>query len=156
MQTNTGAMWGWGINKLAEQGTGDYDFMHEEPVPMQPPVTVELNGQPVALSNGVIIRHAQAFIPLRSIFEQLGAKVTWDENSKTVTIAQPDSTEAAAVTIKVDFAKGTTTVNGKAAELDTKPFNLSGTSYLPLRFISESLGAKVEWIKQDNRIAITK
>lgn len=156
MQTNTGALWGWGINKLAEQGTGDYEYMHHMPVPMQPPVTVVLNGQPVALNNGVIIRHSQAFVPIRSVFEQLGAKVDWDVNSKTVTISKSGTTAADAVTIKIQFPQGTTMVNGKASVFDTAPFNLSATSYLPLRFISESLGAKVEWIKEDNRIAITK
>lgn len=38
MQKTNGNLWGWGVNKNAEQGTGDYEFMHREPVAMQKPI----------------------------------------------------------------------------------------------------------------------
>ncbi|MBB6730537.1 hypothetical protein [Cohnella zeiphila] len=54
--------------KNAELGSGDYDFDHVTPVPVQAPIEVVLNGESMPLNNGVIARSGQAFLPLRSIF----------------------------------------------------------------------------------------
>lgn len=40
MQKNDGSLWGWGVNKHAELGYGDYKFMYNEPVRVQEPVKV--------------------------------------------------------------------------------------------------------------------
>lgn len=154
IQKKDGYLMGWGINKTAELGNGDYVFMQRTPVSVQKPVTLELNGKPVPLTNGVIIRDNQAFVPLRSVFEQLGAKLTWNSANKVVTLERP-STEGASLTITINFNTNVTMLNQKPVMLKTVPFNINGTSYLPLRFISEQLGAKVDWFQKDDRISIT-
>ncbi|REE81519.1 copper amine oxidase-like protein [Paenibacillus taihuensis] len=151
MQKKDGSLWGWGVNKEAMLGNGDYEFEHLTPVPVQKPIAVELNGEHIALSNGVVTLNGQAFIPIRSIFERMGATVGWDANNKIATVRSADN----ATQIAVDFKLGTTKLNGKQVELSNDPFSTGGTSYLPLRFISESLGAKVDWVQQTNRITIT-
>ncbi|MBW7455236.1 stalk domain-containing protein [Paenibacillus sepulcri] len=148
LQKSNGGLWGWGVNKNGELGSGDYEFMHSTPVQMQKPVSIQLNGESVTMTSGVIIRNGQAFIPLRSLFEKLGAKVTWDVYKKIATVSR------AAVQISVDF-NGDTKLNNVAVKLENEPFILSGASYLPLRFISESLGAKVEWVQAQDKITIT-
>ncbi|MGG1618411.1 hypothetical protein ACIFQM_23670 [Paenibacillus sp. NRS-1782] len=70
-----GRLWFWGVNKHAQLGIGDYEFLYSTPVPVQKPILVRLNDTPVSLSNGVITRNGQAFIPLRSVFDKLGAEV---------------------------------------------------------------------------------
>ncbi len=154
MQKSDGTLWGWGVNKEGQLGYGDYEFMHSTPVPVQKPISVHLNGESVALNNGVIIRNSQAFIPLRSVFEKLGATITFEEMSKVVTIKRSDVGTPSLV-ITINYKSGELTLNNKTVKLQNAPFGVNGTSYLPLRFISETLGAKVDWIQKEDKITIT-
>lgn len=153
MQKNDGTLWGWGVNKNAELGYGTYEFSYKEPVPMQKPISVTLNGESVAFTNGVITRNGQNFIPLRSLFSKMGATVGYS-NDKVATITGP-AADASPLTIVITTVTGATTVNGKNVTLANKPFVVNGSAYLPLRFISEQLGAKVDWLPQESRIAIS-
>lgn len=156
MQKADGSLWGWGVNKNAELGYGDYEFMHAQAVPVQRAVALVLNGETVKMNNGVVIRKGQAFVPIRSIFEKLGATIKFDELSKVVTISRSNAgTGSAELTIVVNYKSGIMTLNGKEVQLENKPFAIKGTSYLPLRFISEKLGAKVEWVQKEDKISIT-
>ncbi|MEK3903586.1 copper amine oxidase N-terminal domain-containing protein [Paenibacillus sp. FSL R7-0179] len=59
------------------------------------------------------------------------------------------------LTIVINTVTRATTVNGKSVTLANKAFVVNGSVYLPLRFISEQLGAKVDWLPQEGRIAIS-
>jgi hypothetical protein len=154
MQKNDGSLWGWGVNKNAELGHGDYEFMYRMPVPLQSPITILLNGKSVQLTNGVIVKGGQAFIPIRSIFEQLGASVSWDNTNKIAAITRTQS-GIPSVNIEINYKTGELTSNGKVILLQNEAFSSASISYLPLRFISESLGAKVDWVQQEQKIMIT-
>ncbi|MGM1019099.1 MAG: stalk domain-containing protein [Bacillota bacterium] len=154
MQKTDGTLWGWGVNKHAQLGIGDYEFLYSTPVPVQKPILVRLNGTPIPLSNGVITRSGQAFIPLRSVFDKLGAEVTYDFNSKIAEINQ-SKTGANPVSLQINLKNGQTTMNGKVVKLTNPPFTVNGIGYLPLRLISETLGAKVDWIQKEDTIVIT-
>lgn len=153
-QKTDGTLWGWGVNKHAELGYGDYKFMYTVPVPVRKTISISLNGENVPLISGLITQNGQNFIPMRSIFEKLGAQVTFDGSNKVATVARTAS-DAPEVTISVNATTGETKVNGQIVTLPTKPFTINGTLYLPLRFISEKLGASVDWLPQEERIAIT-
>ncbi|WP_199618217.1 stalk domain-containing protein [Paenibacillus alkalitolerans] len=154
MQKTDGTLWGWGYNKFANLGYGDYEIQHFNPVPMQKPISVHLNGEPVSLNTGVIIRNGQAFIPLRSVFEKMGAKLTWDATNKIVTIHQTEPGKPP-VTIRINYTTKEAYLNEKPVTLQNDPFIIVSTSYLPLRFISESLGAKVDWSQDEGKISIS-
>ncbi|MCD9023170.1 stalk domain-containing protein [Cohnella silvisoli] len=154
MQKNNGTLWGWGVNKSGQLGYGDYEFIHNTPVPVQKPISVQLNGVPVVLSSGVITRNEQAFIPLRSVFEKMGASVSWDNDNKIVTIKQ-SKTGKPQIIIHINYIKGVVDMNNEPVTLKNAPFSVAGISYLPLRFVSEALGANVEWFQKDEKITIT-
>lgn len=153
MQKKDGTLWGWGVNKNAQLGYGTYEFNYPAPVPMQKPVSVTLNGESVAFTNGVITRNGQNFIPLRSLFSKMGATIGYSMD-KVATITGTAEGKSP-LSIAINTASGATTVNGKSITLLTPPFVVNGTVYLPLRFISEQLGATVEWLPQESRIAIS-
>ncbi|WP_148505244.1 stalk domain-containing protein [Paenibacillus beijingensis] len=69
-------------------------------------------GTQVLFQNGVIIRDNQAFIPLRSVFEQLGAKLTWDSAGKIVTLERTTA-GGAILTITINYK---TSVNTEAVD----------------------------------------
>lgn len=93
------------------------------------------------INSGVIIRNGQAFIPLRSVFEKMGATLKWDASNKTVTISQTEA-DKQPVTISINYISGEVYLNNIPVSLSNHPFILASTAYLPLRFISESLGGK--------------
>ncbi|WP_187355424.1 stalk domain-containing protein [Paenibacillus tengchongensis] len=154
MQKGDGSLWGWGVNKNAELGYGDYEFMHATPVPVQKPIAVSLNGENVPLTSGVITRGGQNFVPLRSFFDKLGAEIGFDGTTKLATVKRTD-TSLPALSISVNAKTGETRLNGQAVKLENTPFTVNGVLYLPLRFISEKLGATVQWLPQEERIAVT-
>ena len=60
------------------------------------------------------------------------------------------------ITITVVISESTAYVNGEAVELDSPAFIENDRTYTPIRFISENLGASVEWVEKDQKVIITK
>ncbi|AYO30308.1 hypothetical protein D2962_06460 [Biomaibacter acetigenes] len=79
------------------------------------------------------------FLPIRGIFESLGAQVFWDNAQRRVTAVRK------AVKISLKVGETSATVNGKSVKLDKAPLVYKGTTMVPVRFVSEALGEAVEW-----------
>lgn len=79
------------------------------------------------------------FIPVRGVFDASGATIEWNENAKAVTVKTAKDT----VTVTIDDKQAK--VNGKKTMLAGAPFIENGRTFIPLRFISENLGYKVDW-----------
>jgi hypothetical protein len=87
-----------------------------------------------------LIRGNTILVPLRSMFEQLGATVSYDPATKTVDISKPGSD------VKVTVGKPEVVINGESRPLDVPPEIYKGTIVVPVRVLSEGLGAYVEWV----------
>jgi len=83
----------------------------------------------------------RSFVPVRYASETLGFKVNWDSVNNKVRISNQTDT------VELIVGKETAIVNGKTKTLDAAPFNLSGTVYVPLRFVGEVLGVKVSYLR---------
>ncbi len=112
-------------------------------------VGVTINGDLVSLSPPAKIVGGSTFIPLRGVFEKLNSEVKWNNDKQEVTIVRGSTT------VKLTIGSKTAYVNGKAITLSTAPFINNSSTYVPLRFASESIGAEVSW-DQTNFIAIIK
>ncbi|GBF72105.1 hypothetical protein PA598K_00341 [Paenibacillus sp. 598K] len=154
IELQDGSLWGLGINKSFELGAGYSHFEQHTPIPLHKPVDVLLNNDPVPLRSGVMIRDGQAFIPLRSIFEQMGATLTWDASRKETTITRDASGATPAVSMLIRYASGEVLMQGRPIALANKPFIVEGVTYLPLRLVSETLGAQVHWSAEEQKIRI--
>lgn len=99
-----------------------------------------------------IIRKDRTMLPARFVAEALGAEVSWDEAARKVTIVSADKATTIVLTIDSDKAM----VNDKEVKLDSAAFIENDRTYTPIRFISESLGAKVAWDEAAQKVTITK
>ena len=107
-------------------------------------------GEDVENDVAPIIRNDRTMLPIRFIAEALGAEVGWDGETRTVTITTED------ITIEIVIDQSFATVNGEAVELDSPAFIESDRTFLPLRFVSENLGAQVDWVEETRQVVITK
>ncbi|KAA8999775.1 hypothetical protein F4V43_15740 [Paenibacillus spiritus] len=153
-QKNDGSLWGWGVGKDYALGNASDEFWNFKPVPVQSPISVTLNGENVAFTSGVVTKDGQNFVPMRALFGRMGASIGYDNTTKTATVTRPSADGRPALTIAASGKTGKITLNGKEAKVLNEPFIVSGTLYLPIRFISEQLGATVAWSPGTQQIDI--
>jgi hypothetical protein len=96
-----------------------------------------------------LVKGGTILIPLRSMFEQMGATVSWDPGSQTATVSK------AGAEVKVTVGKPEVTINGEARPLDVPPMIYQGTVLVPVRVISEGMGAYVQWVP-DRHIVVVR
>jgi hypothetical protein len=99
---------------------------------------VILNGQELAFSVPPVIEQGRILVPLRVIFEALGANVNWDDRTRTVTATNGGTG------VKLIIG-GQAYKNNQPVTLDVPAKIIGGRTLVPLRFVSEALGAKVDW-----------
>ena len=110
----------------------------------------EVFGEKKSSDVAPVIKNERTMLPARFVAEALGAKVEWNEEAKTVTITK----DKTVIVITIDSDKAT--VNGKEVKLDSPAFIENSRTYTPIRFISEELGATVEWNEKTEEVTITK
>lgn len=102
-------------------------------------VKVLINGQPLSFDVQPIIINGRTLVPIRAIAEALGAVVSWDEKTSSVTFKQNNTT------VKLVIGDSLAYINDKSIKLDVPAFIISGRTLVPLRFIGETLKADVDW-----------
>jgi len=107
---------------------------------------VLVNGQSISLSQPVTERGGRVFVPLRNIFESLGAGVAYDNG--TINATSGDKT------VQVKIGSNQAIVNGQQTYLDAAPYIVGATTMVPLRFVSEALGAEVDYDSTSGAINI--
>ncbi|MBT9154349.1 MAG: Oligopeptide-binding protein AppA [Firmicutes bacterium] len=105
-----------------------------------------INNVPLQFDVPPVILQGRALVPMRAIFEALGATVHWDEATKTVTAYRRESA------VVLTIGSRTAWVNGPVSTLDVAPSIVAGRTLVPLRFVAEALGAEVGW---DGRVTIS-
>lgn len=112
-----------------------------------PKAAVTIDGQKLS-ANGYN-RGGRVVVPMRAIFEQLDATVEWNAQNRTVTATKNTTV------IKLTIDKTAATVGDKAVTLEAPPVIIDGKTYVPVRFVSEALGCKVEWDPGTYTVKIT-
>lgn len=87
-------------------------------------------------------------VPMRAFFEELGAEVNWNQDTQTV-IANTNYKA-----IELGLGKNIAKVDGKEHALAVEPTLINNTTYIPLRFIAESLYFEVDWDGSNKTISI--
>ncbi len=103
-------------------------------------LTIKVNDDVLSTGDApALIHKGRVLVPVRSIFEKLGATVLWEPNIATVTITRGD------LIAKLFTGSQKLEVNGEERIMDIEPQHLNGVMRIPLRVVSELLGAKVHW-----------
>ncbi len=108
--------------------------------------TTAIPGSTGLAGSTAIVKSGRAFVPLRAVFEWLGAEVDYSGGRITATRASD--------TITLRIGSRSVAVNGRTERLDHEPFVAEGRSYVPLRFVAQSLGAGVEYDAASQTITI--
>ena len=107
--------------------------------PGEKEIKVVLNGHTMEFDQPPVIRDDRTLVPMRAIFEALGAQVMWNGDTRTVTALRPDSI----ITMQID--SNLMYVSGAPLTLDVPPQLVNDFTMVPVRAVSESLGCKVTW-----------
>jgi uncharacterized protein YbbC (DUF1343 family) len=103
-------------------------------------VAVFVDGVPIFFDSAPYIDAAsRTMVPVRAIAESLGAKVDWDGARQIVTLTSGETT------IRFAIGNRTAHVNGQARAMDTVAVIRNSRTMVPVRFVSEFLGAQVDW-----------
>lgn len=86
-----------------------------------------------------ISENSTTLVPLRTISEELNAKVDYVAETKNITMSYKNNV------VKLTIGSKETSVNGNTGTLAVLPKVVSGTTYVPLRFVGEALGAQVDY-----------
>lgn len=101
--------------------------------------TSYVNGVEVSINESPFIYKSRVLVPVRFVSETLGADVKWDSIFKIVTITLNGKV------LRLQVGNTTADLNGKATQLDVAPVVRNGITFVPIRFISEAFGARVDW-----------
>ena len=109
-----------------------------------------VNGEKKAMDVAPIIANSRTMLPVRYVAEALGAKVEWDGATATATLKTADTE------IRITVGAAEAVVNGQTVSLDSPAFIRDNRTYMPVRFVAETLGAVVEWDGATSTATITK
>ncbi len=120
-------------------------------------IKVFINNQTVMFDVSPKLINDRTMVPMRKIFEDVGAKVDWDEATQTVTATRivSDSWEIKTTEVKLTIGQNKIFINGEEKAIDVAPVVIDDRTLVPVRFISEALGGIVEWIDDKQIVKIT-
>ena len=113
------------------------------------PVSVNLDGTVLNFDVQPQIINGRTMVPLRTIFEALGAEVVWNEATSTITATKPSYTVIATIDNPV------MSVNGQEKTMDISPMLVDSRTLVPARFVAEAFDCTVGWDEVTYTVIIT-
>jgi hypothetical protein len=112
-------------------------------------IRVLVNSEEVAFDVPPVEVGGRLLVPLRGVFERLGASVVWEPSTQRIVAT------AGSKVIELVVGRRDGAVDGKPVLLDVPPMVVQGRTMVPLRFVSETLGAYVQWQASARTVLIT-
>jgi Copper amine oxidase N-terminal domain len=112
----------------------------------QSTVAVVVNGQQMQFNQPPVERSGRVFVPLRGVFERLGATVVYNNGIINAT--------GNGRNISLQLGSNQATIDGQNQTLDVAPFLVGSSTLVPLRFIAQALGASVDWNNNTSTVTI--
>lgn len=119
------------------------------PVNADSGIKVLLDGQELAFDVPPQLINSRTMVPMRKIFEAMGAVVDWNGDTQTVTATKED------ITVIMQIDNTVIKVNDENIKLDVPPQLVDSRTLVPARAVAESLKAKVDWDGDTQTVIIT-
>ncbi|MGV3615439.1 MAG: copper amine oxidase N-terminal domain-containing protein [Fimbriimonas sp.] len=124
---------------------------HAQETPVEVKARVIVDGKVVGFEGqGPVALDRRLYVPMRGVLERIGATVTYDAASRTVTA----SANERSITLPLEGSQGV--VDGRSMRFAERPIVMNDRVLVPLRLLSEALGASVEWSAKDMTVKITR
>lgn len=104
---------------------------------------INFDVQPQTINN-------RTMVPIRAIFEAMGANVTWDDATQTAVSTKDDTT------VKMTLNSTTEYINDTAYTMDVTPVIIDGRTLAPARYVAEAFGYYVNWDEMTKSVLISK
>jgi len=112
-------------------------------------IKVTVNGERVDFGDTVpVMQGSRILVPLRGVFEKLGASVVWNPATRTVTAV------GGAKRVALTLGAPSATIDGQPVKMDQPAMSIDNRTFVPLRFLSQALGAEVNWLTADRTVEI--
>lgn len=115
----------------------------------EPEIKVVIDGETLETDQAPIIVNDRTLVPMRAIFEKLGASVDWNESAQAVTAVKGERE------ISLAIGGDVMRIDGEAKTLDVPAMLYNERTLVPVRAVSEALNCNVNWIGEENTVAIT-
>lgn len=112
-------------------------------------ITVVFNNEVIAFDQQPEIHNGTTMVPIRMVSEKMGGVVDWDSAAQEVEIRIDE------LVINLKIGSTTAMVNGEDRTLLTAPYIKNGRTMVPVRFISENMGADVSWTQETQTVNIS-
>ncbi len=115
-------------------------------------VKVQVNGEYISFDQAPQVVDGSTLLPIQTVLEQLKAKVTWDENTKTLTAVKDDVTISIQdnnSVVKMEKNKVTSEI-----EMSPAPKMINNTLFTSVRFLSDVFPVQVGWDENANAVII--
>lgn len=122
---------------------------HIQAITNSPAISIYIDGQKITLDTQPILMNNRALVPLRGIFEKLGATVDWNKETNQVIVKNKS------IEVLLEANNKAVLVNGQVHFLDAPSLLQNGKTLVPVRFVAEALGHKVTWNQATHRIDIS-
>jgi Copper amine oxidase N-terminal domain len=112
-------------------------------------VSILLNGKKLSISEPVINQSGHILLPMRAVYESVGASISWNQKEKTVK-ANRNGKE-----MILNINSSAAYVNGVKNTLTTPPLLYKNRTYVPLRFVIENFDGKVIWNQKKQTVELS-
>lgn len=115
-------------------------------------ISIKFNGTRLNFTNKPKIHNGRILVPVAEFVSRMGATVEWRQDTSSVVILL-NTPETRVILLKIGQAAAL--VNGVEFDLDAAPAIYNKTTFVPLGFISECLGANIQWASKTKTVDIT-
>jgi hypothetical protein len=143
------ADWSTGSGSAVDLGTINYKPQTGKRICFTVGEHTYMNGEDViTLDTPAYIKSGRTYLPVRALGESLGAVVSWDEETRTVTLKRG--------TDLVEMAIGDYNIktNGSYTTMEVAPEIVGGRTMLPARYVAEAFGALISWDEKSQEVVI--
>ena len=112
-------------------------------------ISLQINGSEISAEVPPTVIDGRTMVPVRAIFEAVGANIDFNAETKTITAKKGDTTVNMTVGAKI------ATVNSKEVQLDAPVVIVNGRTLAPARFVAETFGYTVQWDAENKIVKIT-